>query len=97
VEVRNAGGAAAEVPVTVRSGTLTATERLRVPGGGTASRPPQASTKTNETDGRSHSRAGELEVAFCNDEGIAREGTADASGSKREASVQRNARDSGDA
>lgn len=30
VEVRNDGGAAAEVPVTVRSGTLTATERLRI-------------------------------------------------------------------
>ncbi len=30
VEVRNDGGAGAEVPVTVRSGTLTATERLRV-------------------------------------------------------------------
>ncbi len=37
VEVRNEGGAAAEVPVTVRSGELTATERLRVPGGGVAS------------------------------------------------------------
>ena len=35
VEVRNAGSAVAEVPVTVRSGTLTATERLRVAGGGT--------------------------------------------------------------
>jgi len=32
VSVRNDGDAAAEVPVTVRSGTLTATERLRVPG-----------------------------------------------------------------
>ncbi len=32
VSVRNDGGAVAEVPVTVRSGTLTATERLRVPG-----------------------------------------------------------------
>jgi len=32
VSVRNDGGAAAEVPVTVRSGKLTATERLRVPG-----------------------------------------------------------------
>ena len=31
VEVSNAGGAVAEVPVTVRSGALTATERLRVP------------------------------------------------------------------
>lgn len=30
VEVRNDGGAAAEVPVTVRSGTLTATERLHI-------------------------------------------------------------------
>ena len=30
VEVRNEGGAAAEVPVTIRSGTLTATERLRI-------------------------------------------------------------------
>ncbi len=30
VEVRNDGGAAAEVPVTVRSGTLTAAERLRI-------------------------------------------------------------------
>jgi len=30
VEVRNDGGAAAEVPVTVRSGSLTATERLRI-------------------------------------------------------------------
>jgi hypothetical protein len=32
VSVRNDGDAAAEVPVTVRSGGLTATERLRVPG-----------------------------------------------------------------
>ena len=32
VSVRNDGDAAAEVPVTVRSGTLTATERVRVPG-----------------------------------------------------------------
>jgi hypothetical protein len=32
VEVRNDGAAVAEVPVTVRSGALTATERLRVPG-----------------------------------------------------------------
>ena len=32
VEVQNDGGAVAEVPVTVRSGTLTATERLRVAG-----------------------------------------------------------------
>ena len=32
VEVQNDGGAVADVPVTVQSGTLTATERLRVPG-----------------------------------------------------------------
>jgi hypothetical protein len=32
VDVRNDGDAVAEVPVTVRSGTLTATERLRIPG-----------------------------------------------------------------
>jgi len=32
VEVRNDGGAMADVPVTVRSGTLTQTQRLRVPG-----------------------------------------------------------------
>jgi hypothetical protein len=31
VEVRNDGGAVADVPVTVRSGTLTATQRLRIP------------------------------------------------------------------
>lgn len=38
VEVRNAGDAAAEVPVTVRSGsTLTATERLRIPAHSSAS------------------------------------------------------------
>ena len=37
VEVRNDGDAAAEVPVTVRSGTLTSTERLRVPGRSSAS------------------------------------------------------------
>ena len=37
VEVRNDGGAEAEVPVTVRSGELTATERLRVPAHGSAS------------------------------------------------------------
>ena len=37
VEVQNEGAAAAEVPVTVRSGELTATERLRVPGHGVAS------------------------------------------------------------
>jgi hypothetical protein len=37
VEVRNDGDATAEVPVTVRSGTLTATQRLRVPGRSSAS------------------------------------------------------------
>lgn len=37
VEVKNDGGAAAEVPVTVRSGGLTATERLRVVGHSVAS------------------------------------------------------------
>ncbi len=37
VEVRNEGDAIAEVPVTVRSGTLTATERLRIPGKTSAS------------------------------------------------------------
>jgi hypothetical protein len=37
VEVRNDGGAVAEVPVTVRSGTLTATERLRIPARSSAS------------------------------------------------------------
>jgi hypothetical protein len=37
VEVRNDGGATAEVPVTVRSGTLTATQRLRIPGRSSAS------------------------------------------------------------
>jgi hypothetical protein len=31
IEVRNDGGAVADVPVTVRSGTLTATQRLRIP------------------------------------------------------------------
>jgi hypothetical protein len=31
VDVRNDGEAVAEVPVTIRSGTLTATERLRIP------------------------------------------------------------------
>ncbi len=36
VEVRNDGQAEAEVPVTVRSGELTSTERLRVPARGTA-------------------------------------------------------------
>lgn len=37
VEVRNDGGATADVPVTVRSGTLTETERLRIPGRSSAS------------------------------------------------------------
>ena len=37
VEVRNEGGAVAEVPVTVRSGTLTTTQRLRIPGRSSAS------------------------------------------------------------
>jgi hypothetical protein len=37
VEVRNDGDAAVEVPVTVRSGTLTATERIRVSGKSSAS------------------------------------------------------------
>jgi len=37
VEVRNDGGATADVPVTVRSGTLTATQRLRIPGHSSAS------------------------------------------------------------
>jgi hypothetical protein len=37
VEVRNDGDAVAEVPVTVRSGTLTATERVRVAGRASAS------------------------------------------------------------
>jgi hypothetical protein len=37
VEVHNAGDAAVEVPVTVRSGTLTATERIRVLGGASSS------------------------------------------------------------
>jgi hypothetical protein len=37
VEVRNDGAAAADVPVTVRSGALTATQRLRVPGRSSAS------------------------------------------------------------
>ena len=37
VEVRNDGDAVAEVPVTVRSGTLTATETLRIAGRGRAS------------------------------------------------------------
>jgi hypothetical protein len=37
VEVRNDGDAAAEVPVTVRSGTLTSTERLRIAGRSSAS------------------------------------------------------------
>ncbi len=37
VEVKNDGGAVAEVPVTVRSGTLTSTQRLRIPGRSSAS------------------------------------------------------------
>ncbi len=37
VEVRNDGGAVADVPVTIRSGTLTATERLRIPAHSNAS------------------------------------------------------------
>jgi hypothetical protein len=37
VEVKNDGGATADVPVTVRSGTLTVTERLRIPGHSSAS------------------------------------------------------------
>jgi hypothetical protein len=37
IEVRNNGDAAAEVPVTVRSGTLTTTERLRIMGRSSAS------------------------------------------------------------
>jgi hypothetical protein len=37
VEVRNDGDATVEVPVTVRSGTLTATQRLRIPGRSSAS------------------------------------------------------------
>jgi hypothetical protein len=37
VEVRNDGDAVAEVPVTVRSGTLTATQQLRIPGRSSAS------------------------------------------------------------
>ncbi len=37
VEVKNDGDAVAEVPVTVRSGTLTSTERLRIPGRSSAS------------------------------------------------------------
>ena len=37
VEVRNDGGATADVPVTVRSGTLTTTQRLRVPAHSSAS------------------------------------------------------------
>ena len=37
VTVRNEGDAVADVPVTVRSGTLTATERLRIAAGSTAS------------------------------------------------------------
>jgi aminopeptidase N len=37
IEVKNDGDAAAEVPVTVRSGTLTTTEKLRIMGRSTAS------------------------------------------------------------
>jgi Peptidase family M1 domain len=37
VEVKNDGGATADVPVTVRSGTLTTTQRLRIPGRSSAS------------------------------------------------------------
>lgn len=37
VEVRNDGSAVAEVPVTIRSGSLTATERLRIPAHSVAS------------------------------------------------------------
>ena len=37
IEVRNNGDAAAEVPVTIRSGTLTTTERLRIMGRSSAS------------------------------------------------------------
>jgi hypothetical protein len=37
VEIRNDGGAVAEVPVTVRSGTLTATQKLRIPARSSAS------------------------------------------------------------
>jgi hypothetical protein len=37
VEVRNDGDAVADVPVTVRSGTLSASERLRIPAHGSAS------------------------------------------------------------
>jgi hypothetical protein len=37
VEVRNDGDATAEVPVTIRSGDLTATERIRIPGKSSAS------------------------------------------------------------
>ena len=37
VEVRNEGTAVAEVPVTARSGEITATEKLRIPAGGSAS------------------------------------------------------------
>ncbi len=37
VVVRNDGGAVADVPVTVRSGTLTTTERLRIPAHSSAS------------------------------------------------------------
>lgn len=37
IEVKNDGGPTAEVPVTVRSGTLTSTEKLRIPGHSSAS------------------------------------------------------------
>jgi len=37
IEVRNNGGAAADVPVTIRSGMLTTTERLRIMAGSSAS------------------------------------------------------------
>ena len=37
MEVRNEGTAVAEVPVTARSGEITATEKLRIPAGGSAS------------------------------------------------------------
>lgn len=37
IEVRNDGGAVADVPVTVRSGTLTSTQRLRIPARSSAS------------------------------------------------------------
>ena len=37
IEVKNDGDAAAEVPVTLRSGTLTSTQRLRIAGRSSAS------------------------------------------------------------